>query len=992
MVGKKKSLQKSKRPRRKTKSFSKSANDKPDQSRPSDVFPIIGIGASAGGLEAYIELFKLLPPDTGMAFVLVQHLSPKHFSMLSEIIQKTTRMDVQEAKDATKILPNNVYVIPPNSIMEVFHGVLHLRPMNQPHSTNRLVDIFFRSLAYDHRNLAVGIVLSGTGSDGAQGLRDIKAEGGISFIQDPATAKFDGMPRMAMELDHPDKVLPIAALAKELVKITFKPNARVFALDASALTPENEAYLKQIFILVRSLTGTDFSTYKTPTIIRRIKRRMVLHRIDSLKHYHSFLESSKEEVKALFGDLLINVTEFFRNPEVFDALKTKVFPEILRDRAEGEAIRLWVPGCSTGEEVYSIAITLLEYLGKSAAKFPVQIYGTDISDDIVKKARAGLFPEAISKQISDERLSRFFIKEPNGYRVSPTVRQCCIFSTQDVTADPPIHRLDILSCRNLMIYLGPSVQQRLMENFFYALKPTGFLLLGASESVGTAASLFAIVDDKTKIYLKRATAAPPRRFLGKLKEPNPVPKGADDTSHTNLASDPIALAEKIVLERYAPASILVNQAMDIVQFTGNTTHFISHKSGQPSWNLFKMLRDDLVTEIRVLLHSAQKEKIVAKKVGLQFKSGSKSRLLDLVAIPIATARIDAHYLVLFFVRALPQKSGEKIPARDEKQVSELKQELAATKSSLRSFMEEQNATNEELQSANEEILSANEELQSTNEELETAKEELQSTNEELVTLNDELSNRNSELTEANNDLSNVLSNAHGAIVIVGASMQIRRITPAAAKLLNIGLNDIGRKLMDFNLGFPTDVIEEKLTDAVRNVSTLEFELRNRAGNYYLIRIRPYKTVDNRIEGAVATFIDIDDLKTKERGILATQRYSNAIIQTMHDSLLVIDGSLRIQNANRAFYKTFRVDESATLGKLLYELGNGQWDIPELRKLLEEILPKKVEIEAFKVTHDFEHIGKQTMLINAQRLVWEHQKEILILLAIRRVADEDISKT
>lgn len=828
------------------------------------IFPVVGIGASAGGLEAYLKLFSLLPANTGMAFVLVQHLSPKHLSMLSAIVQKTTQMNVQEVKDQTKVRPNNVYVIPPNHALEIFHGVLHLKQMEASHSTSRLVDTFFSSLAKDRRNLAIGIVLSGTGSDGSEGLRDIKAEGGISLVQEPKSAKYDGMPRMAIAVDHPDHILPIEGLVKELLKIASNPQApRIFATPESKIEPENERYLQKIFIKMRSETGVDFSNYKYPTIIRRLKRRMVLNRVDGLKHYLAFIQKSPEEVVALFKDLLINVTEFFRNPEMLEASKEKVFPEILRNRVSGETIRIWVPGCSSGEEVYSWAISLKEYLEDTGVDFPVQIYGTDLSESAIKKARQGLYPESISTKVSEERIKRFFVKESGGYRICRAVRDVCIFSVQDVTADPPIHRLDILSCRNLMIYLDSKVQRKLMETFFYALESKGFLVLGASESVGAAASLFSIADDKNRIYSKRTNVNQPRQTPavsdGRWLESRSQTKSLQNVSKRETVSDPLTVAENLVLEKYGPTWILVNEAMDIIHFKGSTQNIIVPRSGEPSWNLVKMLREELIAIVRVLILSASTNSH-ARKNDVELKVGRDRLVLDIEAVSFQVPGNDRHYLVLFHQKNVVVSHRKKGHQEESVQVKRLKEDLDSTQKSLQVFLNDQNAANEELQSANEEILSANEELQSTNEELETAKEELQSTNEELVTLNEELSNRNSELSLVNDDLSNVLSNANSAIVIVNSEMKVRRLTPAATTLLGISYRDAGHNLFDFELGFPAEILKEKIYEVINSITNIDIESRNTSGNYYSIRIRPYKTMDRKIDGAVISFVDVTEIK------------------------------------------------------------------------------------------------------------------------------------
>lgn len=951
-----------------------------------------------------MEMFRCLPPDTGMAFVLIQHLSPQHLSMLSTFVQKATRMQVQEAENGMRVAPNQVYIITPNAVLEIFHGVLHLSPMPAPHAGTMPVNTFLTSLARDQGNLAIGVILSGTGSDGSVGLKDIKADGGITLVQEPKTAKFDGMPLAAISAAAPDHVLPIAEISRELVKIASHPVVKkATPLEESHPNSETEEVLQKIFILVRSATKIDFSTYKYPTIIRRIKRRMVLHRVETLKHYLDYLKATPLEVRALFDDLLINVTDFFRDAEAFDALKTVAFPELLENRPSGTPIRVWVPGCSTGEEVYSIAISLLEFLGDAVNKFPIQIYGTDICESAIKIARLGNYPESASKNLSSARIERFFQRDQGGYRVTRAVRDCCIFSLQDVTSQPPINRLDLLSCRNLMIYLGPTIQKKLMETFYYALNPRGYLMLGSSESVGSAAELFAIADKKNKIYTKKSSPFQSRRdFQDAPARFQPTEAALQATAvdvprRPSKAIDPVVEAERLVLERYAPAWVLVNEGLDIVQFRGATGNYIEPASGQPTWNLMRMLRAGLSPDIRILIHSALKEGAPVRKEGIKVKSRALEFTVDIEVSPIASS----YCLVIFMERTSARTDGTselKATKKDKQSISPkdreivaLKDELGQTQKSLQSIIEDQNATTEEMQSANEEVLSANEELQSTNEELETAKEELQSTNEELTSLNDELSSRNRELDDINNDLINVLSNANVSIVMLGTDLKIKRFTPMAEKLLKLIASDVGRNLTDINLGFQVENLEEKIADVIRNVSTVEIETKDRNNQWYSIRIRPYKTTDNRIDGAVIVFVNIDEAKKREEIVRETQTYSDGIIQTVRDPLIVLDANLRVERANQAFFDIFKLRSKDTLGHLFYEIGDGHWKSPELRTLLEEVLPQQKEVRDFKVVKKFPRVGERTLLLNARALEWEGQIKLLILISLHDLTEHERKK-
>lgn len=965
---------------------------KAERASSSDLpFPVVGIGASAGGLEAYLELFSELPPNTGMAFVLVQHLSPHHLSILGTLIQKSTKMMVREIVGGDRIEPNNVYVIPPNYALTISQGTLHLEALQAGEVTNRLIDKFFSSLAKDHRNLAIGIVLSGTGSDGAQGLREIKAEGGISLVQDPKTAKFDGMPSMAIANDHPDMVLPVRQLAQELVKIAGMPPSGFRYTQAPVLSSEDEPHLQKIFRLVQSRMGTDFTIYKAPTLLRRMNRRMVLHKIGSLKFYAAYLQSSPAELEALFNDLLINVTEFFRDPEAFEALKKKVFPTLVKGREEGSPIRIWVPGCSSGEEVYSLAIVLFEYLAAVNARFPIQIYGSDVSDLMIKKARAGSYPASIENSVSKERLSRYFVEESGRYRVKQEIRNCCVFSIQDVTTDPPIHRLDLLSCRNLLIYLEPPVQKRLMETFFYALNPTGFLFLGAAESVGAAASLFSLVD-ANKIFARRPqrTADPQRIHSGRSARKTIVPAAhsvALRPTKNPAALDPVAAAESYVMEKCAPAWLLVDQDFDVVHFRGNADRYLTHASGQPSWNLGKILNRDLTGPIRILIHQASGKAGVARKTNLRFKVGKIANFTDVEVASLGLAKELKHYLIVF--REAPRRAimkehgkGGKRGARSSRLLS---QELESAQTSLREIMEAQNSTNEAFQNANEEVLSANEELQSTNEELETAKEELQSTNEELTTMIQELHVRNSELSHASNDLSNILKNANVPIVMVGPDLKIRRFTPTAGKLLKLLPADIGRSFADINTGFVIAGLEAKVNEVLGRESTPDIEVPDRSGNVYSIRIRPYKTTDNQTDGAVIVFIDIAEVKEKERLALAAEKYSSAIVQTVRDPLVVMTQGLVIEKASQTFCDLFLPRKGEVIGRVIYEVPGVRWDIPELKSALDDVLSDKSKASDVRVSGDFENGGHRTFLVNAQRLEWDEKEDYLILMSFHELA-------
>lgn len=959
------------------------------------IFPIVGIGASAGGLEAFTQLIGHLPRTTGMSLVFVQHLAPRHESALTELLGQATRIPVSEVRDGMVVEPDRIYVIPPNTNMAILKGRLRLTPRT-PAQQHLPIDFFLRSLAEELGSRAIGVVLSGTASDGALGLKAIKANGGIAFAQDEKSAKYADMPRNAVAAASVDFVLPPEGIARELVRIAHHP----YLLEARSteepeLPPEGEINLRRIFALLRAATGVDFANYKHTTIKRRIKRRMVLHKLQDLRDYLKYLEENRQEINSLFQDILIHVTGFFRDPDVFEALKTKVFPSLTKDRRQGAPVRIWAPGCSTGEEVYSIAMCLLEFLGDNNAGTEIQIFATDISETALEKARAGVYMDNVTAEVSPERLRRFFVKTPHGYQIIKSIRDICVFARQDAVKDPPFSRLDLISCRNLLIYLGAALQKKVIPIFHYALKPAGFLLLGTSETIGAFADHFTLVDKKHKIYAKKPTTLRlPTSFaaLSELSDYGAERAGARK-GYGEAAStfDVQKEADRILLSRYAPAGVVVNADQEILQFRGHTGPYLEPTPGQASLSLPKMAREGLLVDLRAALLKAKKDDTPVRKQGVQVRSNGGMREVDLEVIPIrGPSTVERYYLILF-QDALPKaepatrKGALRAPKAGasaknvERRMSQLKNELAQTKSTLQSVIEEQDTSNEELKSANEEILSSNEELQSTNEELETAKEELQSTNEELTTLNEELQNRNLELSVANNDLLNLLGSVNIPILMLGNDLRVRRFTPQAEKLLNLIPTDVGRPIGDIKPNFELPRLVELITEAIDGVTIKELEVQDHQKHWHAMRIRPYRTAENKLDGAVITWIDITSLKVSLEHAAA---YAQVIVDSAREFLLVLDGQLRVKEANRTFYETFKTTPDQTVDRYIYELGNGQWNIPKLRSLLEEVLPLRSMVDNFEVDHDFPSLGKRSMKVNARRI--EQQGQAMILIAIEDV--------
>ena len=834
--------------------------------------PIVGVGGSAGGFEAAMELLRHLPAKNGMAFVIVQHLDPHHTSRLAGLLGKVTDMPVTEITGKTIPQENAVYVQPPNKCVIVKNGALTL--IRRTGQLNLAIDHFFESLAEERGARAIGILLSGTGSDGTAGLRAIKAAGGITFAQD-ASAKFDAMPRSAIRSGFVDVVLPPREIAREIRRIADHPYLRRPLSDEAEMERLNYQAaddLGRIFLSLKKQMGVDFSAYKETTLNRRIQRRMALHRIEKLGQYARFLRENKNEIEALFDDLLINVTRFFRDERVFRALKRRFLPALVKSKGKDRTaqLRVWVPGCATGEEVYSFAISILETLGQRVSKMAIQIFGTDLSDSTIEHARAGIYSSAIEKDVSGTRLKRFFNKRDGMYQIKRGVREICTFARQNIAADPPFSRLDLISCRNVLIYLGAQLHKQCIPQFHYALNPGGYLILGPAESVGSFDELFELVDKRNKIYAKKNVAAPHHvdlvSYRGfELRHPDARALASDGTTTTQLQQ----IADRIMLSAYAPAAVVIDREIRVQQFRGRTDLFLEHTPGPATLNLLQLVRPTMVADLRSTIHRALKTERPARKERTLVKYAGKTREVNIEVVPFKVPASDKSWLLVIFDETTKGTRPGKLPqvlgkTARQRETAELRRELEASKESLQAIIEEQESTNEELKSANEEIESSNEELQSTNEELETAKEELQSTNEELTTLNEELSNRNLEMMQINSDLNNLLASIQLPIVMVDNTLTVRRAIPAARQAFNILQTDIGRPLRELRPNIDVPDLEDILRQVIQTASTRERRIIDKDGHEYSLRVRPYRTSDNRIDGAVITLVDIDGKKRRRR--------------------------------------------------------------------------------------------------------------------------------
>lgn len=852
-------------------------------------FPIVGVGASAGGLEAFTTMLKALSPELGMAYVFVPHLDPTRESAFTQILARATQMPVVQITDSLEVQRNHVYVIPPNRDLTIANSTLHIVSKEEPRSVNTTIDIFFRSLASDQGSNAIGVILSGTASDGTLGLTAIKGEGGITFAQDTGSAKYEGMPASAIAADCVDFVLPPEGIAAELARIrqhsyVAGPYIEPTEADGKSL----DTYMSQVFRLLRRATKVDFSEYKPPTIGRRIQRRMALHKIENIGEYVNLLHRDRIEVNALYQDLLINVTNFFRNPEAFDTLKHIVYPAILHARnSSSSPIRIWVPGCSTGEETYSHAISVVEFLGEERTEVPIQLFGTDLSETAIQRARAGVYKESIEADVSPQRLRRFFHKSDGGYQISKTIRDLCIFSTQNVFSDPPFSRMDLVSCRNVMIYLSQALQKRVIPIFHYALNATGFLMIGSTEGLlGAGSELFEMADKKQKIYRKKLVSTPVT-FGFSVGHPEHETEGIEVTTPPTKQPDttkaPIELqreADRLLLARYTPPAVVINDQLEILQTRGRTGGFLELPTGKASLNLLKMARPGLLFELQSAIDEVRKNGVEAKRANVRVEDNGHTKQVTVRVIPFKTPIQDQHSFLIIFESQPPdsQPDSPLLPPKPlteaeasekDKQIAKLKQELAATKEYLQSIIETQEATNEELQSANEEIQSGNEELQSTNEELQTSKEELESANEELHTVNEEMQHRNELLTQLNNDLTNLLNSVNLPMVMIGPDLSVRRFTPQATATLGLMASDVGRPIPRLKLKIDVANLEQMMLDVIQQAQARQYQVQGHEGQWCTLRITPYRTLDNRIDGVVLSVVDRgtlgDDSKNRASG-------------------------------------------------------------------------------------------------------------------------------
>ena len=934
---------------------------------------VVGVGASAGGLEAFTELLSHLPGDTGMAFVLIQHLDPSHESHLTELLSKASKMPVSEVRGETRAEANRVYVIPPRCNLSISNGVLHTPPRSAS-GRNMPIDSFFRSLAADRGSGALGVILSGTASDGTLGLQAIRAAGGITFAQEMRTARYDGMPKSAIGAGAADFVLPPAGIAKQLVAVARKSQVPIESLEA--VEPPGDPELAKILRLVWSATGVDFTHYKHSTLARRIKRRMALRGFENLADYSREIERNREEANALGETCLITVTAFFREPALFDELKRTVFPALVENRGPKDPIRIWVPGCATGEEAYSIAICLMEFLEDTEIDAPFEIFATDISETAIEKARAGTYKDAALANVSQQRLARFFTRTEHGRQVTKTVRDVCVFARHNVAQDPPFSRLDLISCCNVLIYLGAVLQRKVLSILHYALKPTGFLVLGPSESIGTLSESFHQLEKTHKIYCMGPVSSAPAPRLSEGRRAESRVDLRETIAEGRARPEVLREADRLVLAEHGPPGAIIDDDMNIVQVRGRTAPYLELSPGEPTQSLLKLAREGLIAGLGKAIRTARDRNAAARENGFRIEDSGHVKDVAIHVIPFrgSSSSKERYFLVLF---EEPEPNGAPRVMRqpaipDNGGSARFRRELAATKEYLQSIVEDNASTVEQLRAANEEA-------QAGNEELETAQEELESANEELNTLNEELKISNVEFSKVNRDLTNLLESISIPLVMVGRDLRIRRFTRAMEPMLNLIPSDVGRSITDLQPQMELPDLRKLLLDAMEGGDRKPRDIRDAHGRWYSLRILPSVGQDGKTDGAVLMLIDIDAAK---RGL----DFAEAIVETVREPLVILNQNLQVVKANRTFYETFQAAREETEGRLIYDLGTGQWNIPKLRELLENILPAHSTFRDFEVAHEFERVGRKVMLLNASEIFNPNAHARTILLAIEDVTD------
>jgi len=928
-------------------------------------FPIVAIGASAGGLEAFEKIFSNLT-KIGMAYIVITHLDREHTSVLPAIIKKYTSLSVVLVKNGTLVKPDVIYVIPPKKNIVIEQGVLNLVEQKEPHYMNLPIDYFFHSLAKDKGEDAIAIILSGSGSDGSQGLRDIKEYGGLTIVQDPLTASFDSMPLNAIHTGLIDYVMPAEEIPLQLTKYF-----NYGKVKDGKISPE----LQHIFTILHAHTGHDFSHYKLNTVCRRIEKQMYRHQIKKLMDYVRFLRLNQHEVDNLFKDLLIGVTRFFRDSVAFDVLKSKILPLLLKTKPKDYGVRVWVPACSTGEEAYSIAIILRECMDKMKKNFNVQIFGTDIDLNALEIARSGVYSETISVDVNAERLKKFFLKDKNNYKINKEIRSMVVFGEQNIIKNPPFTKMDLICCRNLLIYLNIELQRKLLPLFHYSLKPKGILFLGTSEVTSGFTDYFQLVDKKWKIFERKDSVFLPHAIFdfstaSSIHGATTLPVLEQNNMNENLNF--IQAIQTVLLKNHVPPCIIINKKGDILYIHGKADHYLRASKNKNSLTISDHAYPEIKMALIPALHKIELHKTGILCKNLKIKISRRLSVINLRVIPITHFEVLRGLILVVFEESCTSKSiesehGESSLNKKNQKFEEIVQELWHTKKNFQ-------ATIEELESGNEELQLANEELQSTNEEIETSKEELQSLNGELILVNTELQNMIDQLASVNDDMTNLFNSTELAVFFLDNNLRIKRFTPKAQQFIHLIQTDIGRSISHFSTTIKYDNLINDAKEVLKTLLQKNIEVESNDGRWYHLRILPYRTLTNMIDGVVITLTDITKFKEYENKLLllnnalqASLSYTENIVNTMFEPLLILSADLKVISANLSFYNTFKISESAIVGEFIYNLGIKQLDIPQLRELLEKVILKDQFFKDFKFEHDFPNIGHKKFILNARKI-------------------------
>jgi two-component system CheB/CheR fusion protein len=957
----------------------------------------VGIGASAGGLEALETFFARLPADCNMAFVIVQHLDPHHKSLMNSLLTKETPLGVNDVRDGIPVEINQVYIKPPGKDVVIQNRTLYLRDAKEKKGLRLPIDTFFRSLAEDQKETAVCIILSGASEDGTLGAKLIKGEGGVVIVQEEQQAQYPRMPKSAIDAGLADIILPAEKMPEYLTRLIEHPFMVPKPVEDSKKNVENE--IQSILMLVRTQTGHDFSQYKRNTVVRRIQRRMALNYIHEMADYRRYLRQNVKEVNGLFTDLTINVTSFFRDTEAFRALSKKGIKSLMEKKEADTGFRVWVPGCSSGEEAYSLAILLVETSEQLEKYFDFRIFGTDINTDAVEAARSGEFSKNIEADISKERLNRFFTKRGNKIVVDSKIRDLMVFAVHDVTRDPPFSNMELISCRNLLIYMDNDLQKRVLPVLHYGLRSSGILFLGNSETIGENSKLFVPIDKKNKIYRHKDVdiepmhhfRVPPLPRLGEKNLDMPPGKWLQD-SQKQKRENVRSVVERAIAEKYSPSAVLVDEEFDIVYFHGETGRYLSLPKGDANLNLFNLVQGELHFRLSQAFETLKTGPEAVRVKRVQVRHNDEFLSLGLTCTPLSSKTGKSRYVLVEFEERPPKGLGAKKRGREEKgenhpAVAEIQKELRVTRQELQATIEELETANEELKSSNEELQANNEELQSTNEEMESSKEELQSTNEELETVNTELSKKNQDLMKAEDDLNNLFASTQIGTIFLDNDLHIQRFTHEAKAVFNLNEErDIGRSIRDITTNLQYDTLADDADEVLDKLIRKEIKLQGKSGVWYVFRIVPYRTRKNVIGGVVITFMDVIRYEDSELYTRDARSFFYSTLSALWEPILILDESFKVFTANRAFLRTFKTSPKETEGRSIFELGDHQWDIPELRKFLIEVIPHDSEFEGYEVEHEFPGLGRRKMSLNARKIEQGDERPAMILLSFRDITD------